>query len=201
MAGILFIHGLGSSQMGYRFRAAETSRALHSVCMTFDLAGHGRSEKGYGQTSVKHHLSDAVGAYDRLISHPQVDANRIGVCGSSYGGYLAARLTAERSISRLFLRAPGLYDDEVVNNLAEGLKSNANAHAPNLFFYLNRSEAEILILESGQDEVIPHDVIMSYLTKCPRAHHRLLEEATHSLSRPEWDRQFIEAIVEWFTGI
>ena len=40
-----------------------------------------------------------------------VDAERIGVVGSSYGGYLAMLLASERNIHRLALRAPALYED------------------------------------------------------------------------------------------
>ena len=43
-AGLLFVHGLGSSQRGYLERAAAAADQLGCTCVTFDLSGHGASE-------------------------------------------------------------------------------------------------------------------------------------------------------------
>ncbi|KAK0357872.1 hypothetical protein LTR94_037682, partial [Friedmanniomyces endolithicus] len=57
-------------------------------------------------------LDDVVAAYDYLAAHPLIDAQAIGVIGTSYGGYLSALLTAERPIRWMALRVPALYPDE-----------------------------------------------------------------------------------------
>ncbi len=40
-AGLLFVHGLDSSQDGYATRAEAASSELRLTCLTFDLGGHG----------------------------------------------------------------------------------------------------------------------------------------------------------------
>src|SRR5512144_1771264 len=98
LRGLLFIHGLESDQRGYRSRAAMACQQLNAVCLTFDLTGHGRSNGTGPSPRLRDHLADVVAAYDRLIAKPRVDPARVGACGASYGGYLAARLVAERSV-------------------------------------------------------------------------------------------------------
>jgi dienelactone hydrolase len=56
-------------------------------------------------------LRDILAAYDFLAAQPNVDSDSIAVVGSSYGGYLAALLTALRPVKWLALRVPALYKD------------------------------------------------------------------------------------------
>lgn len=51
-------------------------------------------------------------AYDALRGAEGVDPARIGVCGASYGGFLAALLSGLRDPKRLLIRAPALYPDD-----------------------------------------------------------------------------------------
>ena len=57
-------------------------------------------------------LRDVLAAYDVLVGHPAVDPGAMAIIGSSYGGYLAALLSALRPVRWLALRAPALYRDE-----------------------------------------------------------------------------------------
>jgi pimeloyl-ACP methyl ester carboxylesterase len=197
--GLLFVHGLSSDQRGYRQRAEATSAALGAVCLTFDLSGHGKSEGALGSLSPRDHLSDVLAAYDKLISHERVDGDRVGVCAASYGAYLAALLVARRPVSRILLRAPGLYDDSDLDTpLDQRRRSRGDARAPLLFQILNEFRGEILILESGKDTTIPHAVVEAYLNACPRAHHELMPEATHALTEPAWQETFLRIIIRWF---
>src|SRR5688572_19871070 len=41
--GLLFLHGLNSSQAGYLARAEEAAAKLGAMSVTFDLSGHGAS--------------------------------------------------------------------------------------------------------------------------------------------------------------
>src|SRR5256714_7162688 len=93
MPGVLFVHGWGGSQAQYLARAREIA-ALGCVCLTFDLRGHARTELQQATVTREDNLCDVLAAYDRLISEPCVDPNAVAVVGSSYGGYLAAIVTA-----------------------------------------------------------------------------------------------------------
>lgn len=200
--GVLFVHGQGSSQKGYEQRARLVSSSLDAVCLTFDLSGHGRDAAKFDRYSVKDHLQDVVAAYDYLASHGAVGKTRVGVCGASYGGYLAALLTAHRDVKRLILRAPSLARD--IDFPAQHQRAMPRTGAPKEFDsigILNQYVGGVLIIESEKDEVIPESHIAAYVRARSNIQHQVIPEATHALTNPKWDEVFVTAIITWFEGL
>ena len=108
--GVLFVHGWGGDQRQYLARARAITE-LGCVCLTFDLRGHAQTQTQHETVSREESLRDILAAYDFLAAQPNVDSDSIAVVGSSYGGYLAALLTALRPVRWLALRVPALYKD------------------------------------------------------------------------------------------
>jgi uncharacterized protein len=108
---VLFIHGWMSDMQSYVPRAAALANRGY-ICLIFDLRGHGGSDGKLGDVTAAGSLDDAIAAYDYLASLPEVDKDRIGVVGSSYGGYIATLLTEKRPVSALALRVPAIYSNE-----------------------------------------------------------------------------------------
>jgi pimeloyl-ACP methyl ester carboxylesterase len=184
---LLFIHGHGSSQRGYAERARAVSARLGLTCLTFDLGGHGNSTGDRAHLTPDDHLIDTTAAYDRLAGTSDVDPARIGVCGASYGAYLACMLIAVRPVRRLLLRAPALPADT----------SGPQVALDNLRAF----DGGTLVLESGADEVVSPLTIEAYLMAARRRSHRTIEGASHALRTPEANAAFIEAIVDWFRDL
>jgi uncharacterized protein len=193
--GILFVHGQGSSQESYKHRAETASATLEAICLTFNLSGHGEADANSEKYSVREHLNDVIAAFDYLASNTFLDQQRIGVCGASYGGYLAALLTLRRNIRRLVLRAPSLAVD---HNLSIGPGAQYEFDSLKA---LAGYEGEILIIQSERDEVIPEAHISAYLRANSRARKEVIPDAMHALTNPAWDRLFIQYIVDWFRGM
>lgn len=199
--GILFAHGLGSAQKRYRIRAQVAARELDVACLTFDFSGHGQHGLPSELETVtpEDHLADLSAAYDELARLSFVESTAIGVCASSYGAYIATLLTRKKPVARLLLRAPGMYgDDDYRRPLAWGRESRASASASMLTASLAAFKGEVLILESGADEIVSPEVIAAYRAACPKARHKVIAGATHRLTSPEWEKQFLEAIVDFF---
>jgi pimeloyl-ACP methyl ester carboxylesterase len=192
------MHGWESSQRSYLPRAERAAEGVGATCLTFDLSGHGESFGVAASFAPRDHLADTVAAFDALAQLDTVDPLRIGVCGASYGAYLAALLIAYRSTRALLLRAPALYPDSELEALGGSRRTDLQAldgAAPlrNLADFVG----PVLIVESERDEVIPHDVIQTYLDACPQAEHELLPGAAHAMTDPRWNEAFVELLLKW----
>lgn len=84
---LLFIHGLGSSTRDWEFQVAEFSKSYKVI--TFDLRGHGQSDKPAGPYSMSMFAADIVGglkALGILSAH---------VVGLSLGGMVAFQMAVD----------------------------------------------------------------------------------------------------------
>jgi pimeloyl-ACP methyl ester carboxylesterase len=198
-AGLLFVHGFGSSQSGYLERAGAAADELGCTCLTFDLSGHGASDGDLSEVLVSDHLADVVAAFDTLAAQPAVQTERIGVSGASYGAYLAGQLIDVRPVARLLLRAPALYDDGVLELPLRALRPSRRMPEANEFLgILGRYAHETLVVESERDQTIPHRIVQWYLDALSHGQHRVITGATHDLARDEWRAEFRQIVLDWF---
>ena len=213
MPGVLFVHGWGGSQAQYRSRARELS-ALGCVCLTFDLSGHAATQPLYETVSRELNLRDLVAAYDLLAAHRNVDPESIAVVGSSYGGYLAAILSARRAVRWLALRAPALYVDtdwempktklREAQNLVVYRRSFVPAAENRALRDCTIFEGDVLVVESEFDDIIPHTVIESYVEAFVKARsktYRLVSGADHGLTAEACQRAYTAMLLDWFTKV
>lgn len=206
---VLFIHGWMSNQEGY-FPRAQALTNLGFICLTFDLRGHGKTGGKLENFSRQDHLKDVLAAYDFLILQKNVDKNKIGVVGASYGGYLGSILTSKRKVKWLVLRAPALYKDEDINIptdklIKEDIKSYRQSKIrpkDNLALKaISCFKRKLLIVQSENDEVVPQQTIKNYLkAKNPQADYasQVIKEADHPLTLKKWKKEFIDILKEWF---
>jgi pimeloyl-ACP methyl ester carboxylesterase len=208
--GVLFVHGWGTDGGTYATRAREIA-ALGCVCLTFDLRGHAATRDQRESVTREDNLRDVVAAYDRLAAHPLVDRSAIAVVGSSYGGYLAAVLTAERPVAWLALRVPALYKDEdwaLPKHELGGPGLDAYRRGP-VAAQENRAlaacaafEGDALVVESERDSTVPHEVIANYLAAFREMRsltYRRIAGADHALSEVPWQQAYTSILVNWAT--
>jgi dienelactone hydrolase len=209
MPGVLFVHGWGGSQQQYLARAHEIA-ALGCVCLTFDLGGHAGTQPRRETVSRESNLRDLIAAYDVLAAHSHVDGAAIGLVGSSYGGYLAAILTAERAVKWLALRAPALYIDSGWELPKLQLHKDQDLHTYRRKLVppdSNRAlracaqfRGDVLIVESEHDDIIPRPVITSYREACLQARsltYRCIAGADHGLSDDASQRAYTALLTQW----
>ena len=211
--GVLFVHGWGGDQRQYVARARELT-ALGCVCLTFDLRGHAQTQAQYDSVSREDNMRDLLAAYDFLAALRNVDSDSIAVVGSSYGGYLAALLTALRPVKWLALRVPALYKDSEWRMPKLQLRREqalekyrlqpVSPQQSNALRVCSEFTGDVLIVESEHDTVVPHQVIVNYREACVNARsltYRMIEGADHGLSNEAWHRAYTSLLVSWFTEI
>jgi len=207
--GVLFVHGWGGSQQRYLARARAVAE-LGCVCLTFDLRGHADTQSRFETVSREDNLRDVVAAFDALTRHPGVDPNAMAVVGSSYGGYLAAILTALRRVKWLALRAPALYKDsdwtlpkwqlKKLHDLAAYRLLRVGPESSRALAACLNFEGDVLIVESEHDFVVPHPVIENYREACSRARsvtYRVIEGADHGLVDESMQRAYTTLLLDW----
>lgn len=209
--GVLFVHGWGGSQEQYLARARQIA-ALGCVCLTFDLGGHGDTEPLQQTVSRESNLRDLLAAYDLLARQRNVDPDGIAVVGSSYGGYLAAILSAMRPVKWLALRVPALYIDsgwevpKLQLHQEQDLESYrqrfVQASENRALRACSAFQGDVLVVESECDHLIPHPVISSYLEAFTRARsltYRVIPGADHGLTREGWQRAYTTLLLHWLS--
>lgn len=210
--GVLLVHGWGGNQRPQLASARRLSRQ-GLVCLTLNLRGHVETRHHRDRVSREQNLRDLLVGVDRLCADPAVDPRRIGLVGSSYGGYLAVLLTAERPVLWLGLQAPALYKDEgfdrpkvELNRDPDLERYRRQRHPPEDNLALAtaaRFAGDVLIVESERDDVIPRPVIESYRQAFAGARsvtHELMERATHGIGHPEERQRYTDILVGWFAA-
>lgn len=200
-AGVLLVHGLGSSRATNLERAVALTEAHSLTCLAIDLGGHGQSTGRLTQMTPRQNLADLVAAYDALSGLPHVDPGRIGVAAASYGAYLSVLLGALRPVRRMLLRAPALYTDASFDEVLARRRYGDPVTAPTLLAHLSLFRGPMTIVSSGRDEVISPDVIAAYLDAAPGADHRVQPEASHALTDPAWRAEFQDILVASFADL
>lgn len=206
---VFFVHGWTSRKENYA-RRAEALAELGYIALTFDLSGQGASPGALGDFSRQDHLADVVGAFDFLAAHEAVDQDRIGVCGVSYGAYLAAIATGYRPMPWLAMRVPALYPDEAFTTpTAELIASDRDvfkAHrgqTPQTNMALRAVSdytGKLLVVRSGEDELIPKATTDAYVAAADsnRLTYEVMEGADHSIFREDWELAFVGILSRWF---
>ena len=93
-AGILLCHGYTGVKDLYLPDNAAALVAEGYVVLTFDYKGWGESEGRKSHLNPHGRVADAQAALSFLALQPQVDADRLGVYGTSYGGATVVWLAA-----------------------------------------------------------------------------------------------------------
>jgi dienelactone hydrolase len=205
LAAVLFLHGYESGRTGYAEYAQRLTQESGIVCLTMNLGGHGDSVGDLHSLTPRNHCKEVVGDFDFLAAQHNVDPSRIGVVGASYSGYLTALLTEGRNPKQILLRAPAIYDNpgldiskKKMDPIAmQQFRLNLTAATPNRALdALREYSGAVLVVESGQDELILPTVPRAYAGAAQGGVLKNMPAATHSLTGPA-RKIFSDMLVAW----
>lgn len=211
-SAILFIHGrTGAKERSYQY--ANGLAELGYISFLFDMRGHGESEGDINTTTTKEFFDDVLVAYDSFTNVKGVDNENISVVGNSFGGYLATLLSAKRKVKHVALRVPADYPNDVFN---KSKKQTSGSDNPAILAWRKQTRnscetfaleaianfsGEILIIESGKDDVIPHETVQNYSNAVKdksKLTHKVIEGAPHSIKEGPFRNEVEKILIDWF---
>ncbi len=203
---VVACHGLGASKDSdkYLLLGREFPRAGLALCR-FDFRGCGESDGAYAESTVASRIVDLQLVLDFLEGHAMLEG-RLGLLGSSMGGFIALHVAAGRrpSMPVVTWNAPatlhGLQRSTSADvaglgqSFFEELATGAFADAP-------AGVAFSLTIQAERDEVVPphHGRILFDRAAHPKE-LRILPGADHRLSEPAHRLEAVTLSLRWLTG-
>lgn len=204
--GVVFYHGRGSSRKRY-LEISKQFAEKGIMALAFDFRGCGESDGIFKEQTQRMGIDDARAGLEFLLKQ-NVDKNRIGVMGTSFGGFVAAILMAEfDSVKSLVLRAPAIFPEEIMDiNVADlrvysyiDRKKWLNSIAYN---GISKFKGNLLVIQSEKDDVVKDWIVKNYYDRAENALKRELfvqKGAGHSLhATPDSLKEFYELTFNWF---
>ena len=178
---------------------------LGITSVVFDYSGHGDSPYEIGDIRPAQHALEVVTVYDWIAHH--YSERKIYVIGSSYGGYMTARLFNFRHIDGIIFRAPAMYNSDYfytkLKDQSEeswaALRRNRDAMAAHPFLRsAGEYEGEVLLLTHENDELITVEVTDTY-REAFHADEIIVPETPHSLDGVSDEKiaRYNQIIYDW----
>lgn len=175
---VIFAHGLNSSKDSPRNTFIAEGLVEKGFCVfLLDFTGHGESEGSASDVSVEQFVQDMDAALELIKNLKGIDAARIGICGSSFGGTAAlVKAADDKRIKALALRsAPG-----------EGY-----------YDYADKVRVPALIVQ-GEVDPIKKESLVIYERLAGEKKLVLIKGANHLYTKEEHLKEAREAITQWF---
>lgn len=204
--GVVFYHGRGSDRTRYLPMAERLSREGF-ITLAFDFRGCGKSDGIFVNQTHKMGVEDAIAGFEFLLKQ-DIDRKRIGIQGTSFGGYVTGMLLNEYNfISSVVLRVPASYSDNRLDTTVhvseekDFFKKKENWIDSSAYKGIGKFTGDLLVIESKNDERVSAEAVRKYYEDAGRARKRklIVQNAGHSFDgNPEGLKLFQKMAVDWF---
>jgi len=198
-------HGLLSSKNSEKYIALGERISGEGIAMLrFDFRGIGESEGGEEDNTISKKIVDLGSAIDFIRSYPGL-GNRIGLVGSSLGGFLSLiKASMDKRIKATVVWAtPHHMDDLKAKERDEDTPLPPEAFFEDLprhrLLPLLHNVSNCLVIHGEEDELVPVKQaweIFHHLS-LPKEIH-VIGGADHRLTAPGHRQRAIELTVDWF---
>jgi uncharacterized protein len=202
---IVASHGLLSSKDSDKYIALGERLSQEGMALLrFDFRGCGESEGALEQSTVTSRISDLSSAIQFVGSHPDLK-NRIGLLGSSLGGYvsLIKAATAKEVGAVVLWSTPFHLDGIESKNDAQGMPPLGKTFMRDLkkhrLLPLLPRVSNCLVIHGEADELVPVDQaweIFHHLGPDKEIH--IVEGGDHRLTDPSHRQRAMDLSVAWF---
>jgi dipeptidyl aminopeptidase/acylaminoacyl peptidase len=201
---VIASHGLLSSKDSEKYVAIGKRLSQEGIALLrFDFRGIGESEGRLQDDTVRRRIADLGSAIDFVKSHWGT-GDRIGLLGSSLGGYISLiRASMEREMRAVVIWATPFHLDDL------GSKGTEENPLPGEAFFKDLPKHRLLpllpkvsnclVIHGEKDELVPVDQAWEIFHNlgAPKEIH-VIEEADHRLTNPSHRHRAIELSMDWF---
>ena len=157
----------------------------------FDFTNHGDSEKG--QITIAQWIDDLQSALDYVKKLKDIDADRIGLEGSSFSGVVTLVIASTNNIKLICLKSPVVNYIELNN---EGrIARDAVKH--NGYEYAKKVKCPCLIVHGDKDESVPLEQSERLVKILDNGKLKVIKNANHSYEGYSFD-EMVKVISSWF---
>ena len=221
---VIFLHGFTGDRMESHWIFIKCARALARegiASLRFDFYGSGESEGTFYQATLQSEIADARAAVRLLQQQNGIDAARLGICGLSLGGCVAA-CVAPAAKARALVLWSAVAHPAILQNLSQKLGKASPKH-PGAFEYdareissrflrdaakvdplraVGRFTRPTLIIHPGKDKSVPRSHAQDFLqaSKAEVKEKIIIPGADHTYTSMAWESEVIGRTVEWFKG-
>jgi len=202
---VIASHGLLSSKNSEKYIALGERLSREGFGMLrFDFRGVGESEGRLEDDTVSRRIVDLSSAIDFVKSRPGL-GNRIGLVGSSLGGYVSLiKASMDKEIRAVVIWATPFHLDDLKSNKgAEGHPLPADAFFKDLpkhrLLPLLAKVSNCMVIHGEKDELVPVDQAWEIFhgLGAPKEIH-IIEGADHRLTEPKHRQRAMDLTIEWF---
>ena len=201
---VIASHGLLSNKNSEKYIAlGEQISAEGMALLRFDFRGIGESEGRLEDDTVSRRVVDLSSAIALVKSYPGM-GNRIGLLGSSLGGYVSLiGASREKGIRAVVTWATPFHLDDL------GSKGTEQTPLPGEAFFndlprhrlspLLPKVSNCFVIHGEKDELVPVDQAWEifHILGAPKEIH-VIEDADHRLTKPAHRQRAIHLSVDWF---
>lgn len=219
--GVVFFHGFTADRMESHWLFVKCSRALARAgiaSLRFDFYGSGESEGEFGEATLEGEISDARAAVKFLLRQKGINPRRLGLCGLSLGGAIAACVASQARAGALVLWAAVAQLShlralsETATKMIPGEEGarEYGAHEISPHFLQNVDKVEplksiarfsgpTLIIHPEKDEFLSLSHPQDYFQAAGGTIKEkvIIPRADHTFTSIVWEREVIGRTVEW----
>jgi len=220
--GVVFFHGFTGDRMESHWIFIKCARALARAgiaSLRFDFYGSGESEGEFRAVTLASEISDAQDAVAFFRRQKGIDPSRVGLCGLSLGGCIAACI-AQRVRAKAAVLWSAVAYPAALKRIVEGILQPVpgarglveyDAREVSLRFIGNAPRYKpvnllaafrgpTLIIHPGEDAHVPlsHAEDLYQAAGAKAKQKVIIPGADHTFTSLAWEREVIARTVAWF---
>lgn len=205
-SAVIFFHGRGSDRTRYLTMAKFLSNK-GMITLAFDFGGCGKSTGVFANQTHRMGIEDGRSALEFLLNQ-NVDKKRIGIQGTSFGGYVTGMLLNDYDfIKSVVLRVPASYADEKLDATVHAFEETSffskkeNWINASSYKGISKFTGSLLVIKSKNDEVVSSEAVDKYFEDAIKAKKKkmIVQIADHSFSNDNKGlEEFYHLTQDWF---